>query len=108
MLSGVASEFGVDVMSTSGYDSTSIRHHIGTWAGRLPVPLVVLHVGDLDPDGVKIYQALMEDVTAWAEHENGVAEFVRLAVTSEQVASMAFPAILRIPTTSRRRRYHLR
>jgi hypothetical protein len=90
MLSSVVDEYGIDV-SGSGYDSTTIRHEVGesTWA--LDVPLVVLHVGDLDPDGRAIYHAAAEDVIAWAEAGGGEAEFLRLAVTPQQVAALDLP-----------------
>jgi hypothetical protein len=91
MLSGVANKYGVDVLSSSGYDSTSVRHHIGTWAGDLDVSLVVLHVGDLDEDGEAIFRAAAEDVSAWAGAYGGRVEFSRLAVTRQQVIEMGLP-----------------
>jgi len=91
MLSGAADEYGIDVLSGSGYDSTTIRHEVGESTWELDVPLVVLHVGDLDPDGRAIYHAAAEDVIAWAEAGGGEAEFVRLAVTPEQVAALDLP-----------------
>ena len=91
MLSGAADEYGIDVLSGSGYDSTTIRHEVGESTWELDVPLVVLHVGDLDPDGRAIYHAAAEDVIAWAEAGGGEAEFVRLAVTPKQVAALDLP-----------------
>jgi hypothetical protein len=85
MLSSAADEYGIEVISGSGYDSVTLKHEIGTSTWELDVPLVVLHVGDLDPHGETIYQAAAEDVIAWAEAGYGEAEFVRLAVTPEQV-----------------------
>ncbi len=91
MLAAVADEYGIAVLSGSGYDSTTIRHEIGAGTWSLGVPLVVLHVGDLDPDGKAIYHAAAEDVTAWAEAGGGEAEFVRLAVTPEQARALDLP-----------------
>jgi hypothetical protein len=91
MLASAADEYGVDVLSGSGYDSTTIRHEVGVSTWKLGVPLVALHVGDLDPDGRAIYSAAAEDVIAWAEAGGGEAEFVRLAVTPEQVTALDLP-----------------
>jgi hypothetical protein len=51
----------------------------------------VLHIGDLDDHGQAIYHAAEEDVIAWAEHGDGKAEFMRLAVTPEQVTALDLP-----------------
>jgi hypothetical protein len=91
MLASVADEYGVEVLSGSGYDSTTIRHDVGTSTWELEVPLVVLHVGDLDPDGRAIYGAAAEDVVAWAEAGGGEADFERLAVTPAQVTALDLP-----------------
>jgi hypothetical protein len=91
MLATVTDRYGIEVLSGSGYDSTTVRHDVGvsTW-GRLE-PLIVLHIGDLDPHGHAIYEAAAEDVTAWAEAGGGEVEFVRLAVTPMQVAQLELP-----------------
>lgn len=90
LLANVANDRGVPVLSTSGYDSTTVRHDVGM-STREGVPLIVLHVGDLDPHGLAIYDAAREDVVAWAASVGGSAEFVRVAVTREQVAEYDLP-----------------
>ena len=54
----------------------------------------MLHVGDHDPSGVKIYDALVEDVTAFVEEIGGAVEFTRLAVTPKQIAALDLPTAL--------------
>jgi hypothetical protein len=88
-LSTVADEYGVDVISTSGYDSTTVRHDEGL--ATPPEGLLVLHVGDLDDDGRKIFTAAKEDVEAWADSVEREASFERLAVTEQQVADLELP-----------------
>jgi hypothetical protein len=91
LLSAVADEYGVDVDSGSGYDSITQKHEVGVSTWNLGVPLVVLHVGDLDDHGEAIYKAADEDVKAWAQAGGVDAEFVRLAVTPEQVDDLDLP-----------------
>jgi hypothetical protein len=91
MLASVADEFGITVLSGSGFDSVTVRHEVGVSTWEEIVPLVVLHVGDLDPHGEAIYRACAEDVIAWADAGGGEAEFVRLAVTREQVKTLDLP-----------------
>jgi len=91
LLSSVAGDYGVQVLSTSGYDSTTIRHKIGVSTAYDGRRLVVLHVGDHDRDGRLIFRAAAEDVEAWALSVGGYVEFVRLAVTPEQIVEYALP-----------------
>jgi hypothetical protein len=90
LVSRIANERGVPVVSGSGYDSTTLRHDIGVTVSP-DQPLVVLHVGDLDPHGALIFRAAAEDVQAWASSVGASAEFVRIAVTPEQVADYDLP-----------------
>lgn len=91
MLGRTAEHYGVRVISTSGYDSTTTRHAEGVRARRMNVPLTVLHIGDLDDDGRKIFKAMAEDVSMWAQHVGGRATAVRLAVTEEQMEQLGLP-----------------
>jgi hypothetical protein len=63
------------------------------------VPTVVLHLGDYDPSGVALFENLREDVTALfcdtaAAEGDSVAppEFVRVAVTLEQIERLELPS----------------
>lgn len=91
LANAVGDRFGVDVISTSGYDSTTVRHNIGREIARDSVPWTILHIGDHDPDGRAIFRAMAEDVEAWAEDGGGSVEIIRLAVTPEQIADMSLP-----------------
>ena len=71
LANAVGDRYGVDVISTSGYDSTTVRHNIGVEIARDSVPWVILHIGDHDPDGRAIFRAMAEDVEAWADAGGG-------------------------------------
>jgi len=81
----VAHEYGITVYSSSGFNSTTVKRDI---AERLACKQcsVVLHIGDLDPSGVAIFDALSEDVETFIEDIDpaAVAWFERVAVTPEQ------------------------
>ena len=86
-VANAAAPYGVPVVSTSGYDSTTIRHEIGTSYDGLEI----LHVGDYDEHGVKIYRALKEDVQAWAAAYGNYIRVTRLAITPQQVLDYDLP-----------------
>ena len=86
-LERVAGEYGVTVKSSGGFDSTTVKHALGSeWDG-----ITVLHVGDFDPSGECMFDALAEDVLAFAEAYGNDVEFIRLAVTPEQIAQFDLP-----------------
>jgi hypothetical protein len=92
LLSSVADDYTADVLTTSGYDSTTVRHEIGRWTGELgSQQLHVLHVGDHDHDGRQIFTAMSEDLAAWAGHYGGQVTVERLAVTPDQIEAMSLP-----------------
>jgi hypothetical protein len=82
----VAHEYGVSVYSSSGFNSTTAKHDT---AERLSdhSEATVLHVGDLDPSGVAIFDSLSEDVTAFLGDmaPDSWVTFERIAVTEDQV-----------------------
>ena len=80
----VAEKYGVSVISSGGFDSLTMKYDM---AQQLRGDCVVLHLGDYDPSGVHIFSSLAEDITALGAD----AEFIRLAVTPEQVAEMRLP-----------------
>ncbi len=47
-LASVGADYGVDAVSTSGFDSVTFKHNLSLEAERL----IILHVGDHDPSGV--------------------------------------------------------
>ncbi|MGH8607034.1 MAG: hypothetical protein ACREX9_06335, partial [Gammaproteobacteria bacterium] len=89
-LQRVADEFSVQVCSSGGFDSLTLKHRIGRSLADQG-PLEVLHIGDHDPSGVHMFGSLDEDVKAFADHYGGEVEFTRLAVTPEQVREYNLP-----------------
>lgn len=89
----VAQEFGIDVYSSGGFNSVTMKHDsvqrfMQRWdnEGR---PTVMLHVGDHDPSGVSIYTNLDEDLHQFL-FDYGYYEdellCQRIAVTPEQAS----------------------
>jgi len=60
-LQRVAYQFSVPVFSTGGFSSVTVTHEIAQRALRRDVPTVFLHVGDYDPSGESIFDAMSED-----------------------------------------------
>jgi hypothetical protein len=98
-LARIADPFGIEVCSSGGFDSLTDKHRIGRlWAGE---GTTVLHIGDDDPSGVHVFSSLNEDITGFARHYGGDAEFVRLAVTPEQADRYNLPSAPPKPTDNR-------
>jgi hypothetical protein len=89
-LERVAKPYGVSVASSGGFDSLTVKHTAACRLGGAE-PVEVLHVGDYDPSGECMYDALAEDITAFAEHYGHEVSFTRLAVTPEQVRRYSLP-----------------
>lgn len=95
----VADPFSVPVMSSSGFDSLTVKKQLAEQVlGELPRPTVFLHVGDLDPSGVCIFDAVEADVEAfvnakprasWGDAD--LVGFERVALTWEQVRQYQLP-----------------
>lgn len=83
-LSRVAHKYGVSVISSGGFDSLTMKHDM---AQQLDEDCVVLHLGDHDPSGEHIFSSLADDICQLGAD----AEFIRLAVTPEQVAELNLP-----------------
>ncbi len=103
-LKRVLEPYSVSVRSCSGFDSLSAKRELLRWAlstelydGKLPV---VLHLGDYDPDGEGIFEAVRDDLSAFLDTDDpdlakkieGRDSFRRVALTGEQVE------IYRLPT----------
>lgn len=82
----VAREYSVPVFSSGGFDSVTAKHDVAQELAGMG-ETTVLHVGDLDPSGVHMFGSLDEDVRAFLAGMDADCrvEFVRLAVTREQV-----------------------
>ncbi len=86
-LERVAGPCGVTVKSSGGFDSTTVKHLMGSKWGKC----AVLHVGDYDPSGECMYDALSEDVRAFAGAYGNDITFTRLAVTREHIVEHDLP-----------------
>lgn len=83
MLEGVATDYGVPVASSGGFDSLTTKHNMAkAFAGNGSTE--VLHIGDYDPSGVHMFSSLDEDIKSFISHMGGEVEFTRLAVTPDQ------------------------
>lgn len=89
-LERVAGPYGIDVVSSGGFDSLTAKHDMACKLGEAPHE--VLHLGDFDPSGVHVYSSLAEDVNALAS-DLGLepVAFTRLAVTPAQIARLQLP-----------------
>lgn len=91
-LARVAHPYGVEVMSSGGFDSTTAKHALAQKVADYPnAAAEVLHVGDHDPSGVHVFSSLAEDVTAFAAKFGGDVVFTRLAVTPAQATRLRLP-----------------
>lgn len=81
-------EYGVPVFSAGGFLSVTATHQIAKRALRRDIPTIMLHVGDYDPSGESIFDAMMEDARAFYVADGGASvdfEAIRVALTWEQV-----------------------
>ena len=100
----IAGEYSVPVFSSGGFDSVTAKHDVAQELAGLGAA-TVLHLGDLDPSGVHMFGSLDEDVRSFLDGlgAGGRVEFVRLAVTREQVDELDLPTSP--PKTSDRRSF---
>lgn len=94
-LDRIASRYSVPVYSAGGFVSlTGIRGIAERALDRL-VPTVLLHVGDLDPSGESIFEAMAADAAAFVETDRLIQtlsiEPVRIALTPDQVVEHDLP-----------------
>lgn len=94
-LSRVAARYSVPVYSAGGFVSlTGVRGIAERALDRL-APTILLHVGDLDPSGESIFEAMAADAAAFVEADRSIQtlriEPVRVALTSEQVSEHGLP-----------------
>jgi hypothetical protein len=100
-LARVARRYSVPVYSCSGFDSLTAKYDLAddvakafNWRGR---QTVMLHLGDMDPSGETIFDAISEDVYAFLEvdvpHKRAdeVAIFEHVALTPELVQLYDLP-----------------
>lgn len=102
-LERVCDPYGIDVLSSGGYDSVSVKHAIAEEFAGYGMPVRVLHVGDHDPSGVHLYLSLEEDISAFGERYGGQVEFERVAVLPEHIEQ--FGLVTSPPKASDRRQF---
>ncbi len=104
-LAKVADDYSVPVYSCSGFSSLTAVRSIVNRAIRRNVVTIFLHVGDHDPSGESIFEAMTEDVTAFVERDRVIGtQWVvaeRVALTAEQVARHDLPTSPAKSTDSR-------
>lgn len=85
-MSRATRDWSIPVYSAGGFLSVTATHELAVRVADEARPLVILHVGDHDPSGVSIYEALRDDVGAFVRQMDGpTLEVVRVAVTEQQV-----------------------
>jgi hypothetical protein len=91
----VAGRYSVPVYSCGGFASLSAVRQIVDRAADAAVPTVFLHVGDYDPSGESIFDAMTEDAAAFLAEDRLLAtsEFIprRVALAADQVADYDLP-----------------
>lgn len=94
-LARVASQYSVPVYSCCGFNSLTANYAVGDRALRRDVPTTILHVGDFDPSGESIFDAMTEDAAAFVEADRVFLpqriDPVRVALTAEQVSIFELP-----------------
>lgn len=89
-LERVTAPYSIPVYSSGGFDSVTVKHSVAQEFANLG-NVLVLHIGDHDPSGVHVFGSLDEDITAFLDEFGGYAEFIRLAVTPEQIERYGLP-----------------
>ena len=97
----VTRRYSVPVYSCSGFDSLTAKQELAsevleawTYRGR---PTVILHLGDHDPSGETIFDAIAADVYAFLEVDapgfdpRQIAIFERVALTEDQIGEYDLP-----------------
>lgn len=95
------SRFDVSVISCGGFDSLTAKFELVTNVRDEGRPIEYLHIGDHDPSGEHMFEALKEDVAAFVDELGGEVSFTRLAVTTEQIARYRLPTAPRKPSDRR-------
>jgi hypothetical protein len=94
-LARVADRYSVPVFSSGGFSSLTAVRMIVDRACERDQPTVLLHVGDFDPSGASIFEAMSEDAVAFLEEDRVIALQriipVRVALTGEQVSEYDLP-----------------
>lgn len=125
-LERVASRYSVPVYSTGGFSSVTVTHEIAERALREERATVFLHVGDFDPSGESIFEAMSDDARSFVrsklysrtqddDHlylnrpltDSSLPDLIpkRVALTADQVAEHDLPTAPPKATDSRSARW---
>jgi hypothetical protein len=91
MLSRVAHQYGAPVLGTGGFCSLTVIYDLAEQIAAEGRRVLIHHIGDLDPSGVHLFQAMADDVAAFVADLGGDVTFHRLAVTREQADEFNLP-----------------
>jgi hypothetical protein len=81
LVESIAEPYGITVISSGGFDSTTAKHDLAQTLSEFP-GAEVLHSGDHNPSGVHVFSSMLEDVIAFSQELNCEPPgFTRLAVT---------------------------
>ena len=89
-LNRVCADLSVPVYSSGGFDSVTVKHQLASEFAAMG-DVLVFHIGDHDPSGVHVFGSLDGDIRAFLDAMGGRAEFVRLAVTPDQIHEHNLP-----------------
>jgi hypothetical protein len=87
-VASMAAEFGVSVFSSGGFDSLTVKFDAASRIAHNTRKTHVLHVGDLDPSGVALFNAVREDVDMFLLQSRGVDAtpvWERVAINLDQI-----------------------
>jgi hypothetical protein len=91
----VAEPYSVPVYSSGGFDSLTSKKRLADRICAIGKRAIILHLGDYDPSGESIFDAVAQDVEAFvmADRPNGFVsvEFERLTLTGAQVQEYDLP-----------------
>lgn len=108
-LVNVTQSYSVPTYSSGGFDSLTAKKRLADRICDIGKPTKILHLGDFDPSGVSIFDSVAEDVTAFvrADRAHGLidVEFIRVALTAEQVVDHNLPTAPAKSTDSRSRKW---
>jgi hypothetical protein len=100
---GVTERYGIPVLPSGGFDSLTEKHSDAEEWSVHEQPTTVLHIGDYDESGETMFDVLNEDIGAFAANYRGDVEFVRVAVTPDQMRQLALPSAPPNPNDKRGR-----
>lgn len=104
-LERVAAGFSVPVYSTGGFSSVTVTYEIAQRALSEDRPTVFLHVGDFDPSGESIFEAMSTDARYFllGTQRSPDVDLIpkRVALTAEQVEEHDLPTAPPKPTDTR-------